>query len=287
MKRTEKIATEREKLLAHAVTMDHAEARFLVASYYASQEMRKRLDLQQRHAVGEGVETPIPQALSFTSDRFAEIESDMSAALMAYAKSTPVGRWCLSHTGIGPVITAGLLAHLDITKAPTAGHFWSFAGLNPERKWVAGEKRPYNAALKQVCYHLGECVKRCSGKEDAFYGHIYRERKTFLVERNEAGGNAERAKTFVTKSAEVKKTLAQGKLPAGNLDRQACNYVAKMFLSHLHSVMFWDRYRALPPKPFVIEHLGHVHFVRPPNLEEYFPDYAAALNDAEPRLAAA
>jgi hypothetical protein len=136
-------------------------------------------------------------------------------------------------------------------------------------KWEKGQKRPYNAALKQVCFHLGECFKRTSGSDESFYGSLYKSRKAFITARNDTGYNAERAKTYRTQSADVRKTLAEGKLPAGNLDRQACNFAAKIFLSHLHVVMYWDKYKKAPPKPFAISILGHADEIKVPNLEMF------------------
>jgi hypothetical protein len=265
MKRAPSVPRAGREVVLDAHKLSNAEARLVVASYYDAQEMRKRADMQIRH-LGD---KEMPKILQYTADANAVIENEVKKALLRYSEATPVGEWCLSHVGIGPVITAGLLAHLDIEKAPTAGHFWSFAGLNPAMKWEKGEKRPYNAALKQLTYHMGECFKRTSGNDDAFYGRLYRERKELLVERNDAGHNAERAKVFYTRSAEVRKTLKLGKLPAGNLDRQACNFVAKIFLSHLHGVMYFDRYKKAPPKPFAVSILGHAHEIVIPNHEMF------------------
>jgi hypothetical protein len=281
MKRAPSIPRAGREVVLEAHNLSNAEARLVVAGYYDAQEMRKRADMQIRH-LGD---KEMPRILQYTADANAIIENEVKKALLRYSEATPVGQWCLSHVGVGPVITAGLLAHLDITKASTAGHFWSFAGLNPAMKWEKGEKRPYNAALKQVCYHMGECFKRTSGNDDAFYGRLYRERKELLVERNDAGRNAERAKVFHTRSADVKKTLALGKLPAGNLDRQACNFVAKIFLSHLHGVMFWDRYKSAPPRPFALSILGHAHEIVIPN-HEMFAGLAQAYYGASFRAAA-
>ena len=48
----------------------------------------------------------------------------------------------LSIRGIGEVISAGLLAHLDVTKARHASGYWRFAGLDPTNDWLgeAGAK---------------------------------------------------------------------------------------------------------------------------------------------------
>lgn len=258
MQRASKLPKAGKEVVFDATKLRDAEARALVANYYMAQEMRKASDMQIRH-IGE--RALVPQ-LTYTADSFAIIENENAKMLQKYAESSAVGRWCMAHVGVGPVITAGLLAHLDITKAPTAGHFLSFAGLDPNKKWEKGQKRPYCAAVKQLVFHLGECFKRTSGSSLAYYGSIYRARKKLLEQRNENGHYAERAKTYFTFSADVKKTLSTGKLPAGNLDRQACNYAAKIFICHLHGVMYWNHFKAPPPRPYPIAHLGHAHEIK-------------------------
>jgi len=62
---------------------------------------------------------------------FDATEKNMGAVLSDYAQSKPIGRWAMSIRGIGPTLAAGLIAHIDITKAATAGAIWRFAGLDP------------------------------------------------------------------------------------------------------------------------------------------------------------
>jgi hypothetical protein len=275
MKRASRTPKNSEVVLSAAKLSNH-EARFIVSDYYFCQEMRKRTDMQMRH-LGENVTDANVRILGWTSHVASEWEMTVQKMLAKYAEASSVGQWMLAQYGVGPVIAAGMLAHLDIERAPTAGHFWSFSGLNPAQKWEKGQKRPYCAAMKQLCFHFGECVKRTSGAEESFYGKLYRERKALIVARNEEGYNAERAKTFKTASAEVRKQLAEGMLPAGNLDRQACNYAAKIFLSHLHAVMFFDRYKLSAPMPYSIAMLKHVHFIEIPHGEKFFPGLKAAM----------
>ncbi len=263
-----------KEVVLEASKLSNAAARFIVANYYDQQEARKRADMQLRH-LGDKVENQLVATLKYYGDCSAGMEGQVLRQLNSFAESSAIGRWCLAQFGVGPVLAAGLIAHIDVEIAQTAGQVWRFAGMDPTCKWKKNEKRPYNAALKQICFHLGECFKRTSNSPDSFYGAFYRERKALLVERNEAGRNAERAKTFFTKSKEVKKTLATGKLPAGNLDRQACNITAKLFLSHLHAVMFWDRFKRPPPKPFAISVLGHAHEIRIHHAD-LFPGFEAA-----------
>lgn len=261
-----------KEVILEASKLSAPAARFLVTGYYDAQEARKRGDMQLRH-IGDSVATELGATLEWTANAHAELEAGVLRSLKTYAESNPVGRWCLAQHGVGPVLAAGFIANIDIRIAQTAGAVWRFAGLDPTCKWEKGQKRPYNAGLKQLCFHFGECAKRTYNHPDSIYGKIYQARKTLLIERNETGHNAERAKIFVTKSKEVKATLATGKLPAGNLDRQACNYAAKMFLSHLHAVMYWDYFKMPPPKPFAITILGHAHEIKVP-MVEMFPGFS-------------
>src|SRR5215475_5123062 len=190
MKRTRHYPLPTEKVL-EAENLLQAELRLLVANYYQSQEMRKRADMQLRHL---GDKQPLPIS-TYMAESFADIEQQIVKALDKVLVG-PVAAWIRAQRGVGPVIAAGLVAHIDITKAPTAGHIWRFAGLDPTLEWKKGEKRPYNAALKQVCWHLGQCFMKQSNDPDCFYGNLYRERKQYEMARNESGDNAERATTF-------------------------------------------------------------------------------------------
>lgn len=281
MKRSSTIPHAGKEVVMEAAKLSNPEARALVRNYYDAQEARKAGDMQQRHAGEVGISA----SLKWYADSNALIENELQKMFKAFAMGSAVGRWAMAQHGVGPVLVAGLLANLDITRAPTAGHFWRFSGMDPTCKWEKGQKRPYNPDMKQLCYHFGECAKRSSGHPDSFYGAFYRERKELLVARNEAGVYAERAKVFFTKSAEVKKTLAKGMLPAGNLDRQAANQTAKLFLSHLHAVMYWDHYGVAPPKPFAMAILGHAHEIKVPH-SDMFPGFEAAYYGKAKRKAA-
>ncbi len=261
----------REQVLA-AAALTAPEIRCLVTNYYDAQDMRKRGDMQIRHL---GSKDDPYGLLDYWAETQANLEKDVEKMLGKYAQGHPVGQWALTQYGVGSVITAGLLAHIDIEEAPTVGHIWRYAGLDPTSKWEKGERRPYNAELKQLSWHIGQCFLKTSNNEQSFYGKIYRRQKELVVERNEAGKYAERAKTFRTLSSDVKKTLKQGKLPASNLDAQARRYAVKIFLSHLHAIWYWHHYKQAPAKPFAISVLGHAHEIIIPNTE-MFPGFAEA-----------
>ena len=265
MKRASKKKLPKEKVL-EAKGLPYEHLRFLVDNYYMSQEMRKRMDMQKRHAGDKEIDEASAKLFDKIRDSFADIEEEIKGLLGAYAKGN-VANWLRAQRGIGPVIAAGLLGHIDITKAPTAGSIWRFAGLDPSCKWEKGKKRPYNAALKQLAWHIGQSFMKLSNDPDCMYGQLYRERKQYEIERNESGGNAELAKSFVTSSADVKAKLKEGKLPASVIDARARRYAVKIFLSHLHYIWFFDHFGRTAPLPYAIEFGSHAHFIQPSDMK--------------------
>lgn len=249
-----------------AITLGKDEARFLVDAYYQLQDNRIRSDGQVRSMSKDGE----PHAtLQWLADMNRTLEESIKTALDAYSMSSPVGRWMRSQKGIGPVIAAGFLAHLDITKAETAGAFWSFAGLDPRKTWEKGQKRPWNASLKVLCWKLGESFVKVSGSEDAFYGRLYKQRKEIEIAKNEAGEFADQAKAKLEKFKIGKDTDAyaaysKGKLPPAHIHARAKRYSCKIFLAHLHHVFYVDHYGKEPPLPYAIGILNHAHYIPVP-----------------------
>lgn len=117
-------------------TLSSAEARYLVDAYYTMQGDRIRTDAQIRAQAQSGEPHSV---LAWVAANSATLEGQIKRALDAYSDAHRVGRWSKSIVGIGPVIAAGLLAHIDITKAPTVGHIWRFAGLDPTVRWQGAE----------------------------------------------------------------------------------------------------------------------------------------------------
>lgn len=118
------------KLAAQSLTPK--EARYLVDTYYQMQENRKRSENQKRALAVAGEPS---LAVSFLKKEAERLEGEVKYILGVYANSDALGVWSQLIRGIGPVISAGLLAHIDIERAPTVGHIWSYAGLNPNQKW--------------------------------------------------------------------------------------------------------------------------------------------------------
>lgn len=241
------------------------EVRYLVDTYYQMQENRKRADGQVRALVETGEPHAVTDWLAKNS-RF--MENQVKSGLNAYVQSQVMGRWLTEHVGIGPVISAGFLAHFDFAKAPTYGHFWSFAGLttgfNMPVKWEKGQKRPWNASLKSLCWKAGDCFVKFSGREDCFYGKTYVAHKAKLIERNERlefKAAADDGLARVGKTTDAHKFYKIGKLPPGHIDARARRYAVKLFISHFWQALWWYNNGTEPPKPYPVAHQGHAHVV--------------------------
>lgn len=255
-------------LKAAAQSLARAEARYLADFYYLQQRTRIRFgnEVAAIERVGSGEPHTMLDWL-FRNARVAE--RDVALALDMYSLSQVPGRWARSILGIGPVLSGALLAYIDVTRAPTVGHIWRFAGLDPTVTWAKGQKRPWNAGLKVVCWKIGQSFQKVAYNEKDIYGHVYLERKELEVARNDAGQFAEQAVAALrTKNyghdTEAYKAYSEGRLPKGHLDARARRYAVKLFLAHYHHVAFETEYHEAPPKPYVIEHLGHAHYLAPP-----------------------
>jgi len=124
------------------------ELRFLTDSYYQAQNRRIAADGQIRSII-QGYDTGedpndtsmIPSALLWVSENAANEEKQIYKLLDAYTDTTPVGRWCKAVTGLGPVITAVMLATFNIEQCTHVNQFNSYAGLNDNNcPWLGTTK---------------------------------------------------------------------------------------------------------------------------------------------------
>jgi len=248
------------------------EAGFLVDAYYRMQEYRIRAN-QQLAALGNGKAAASEEeegVLPWFARQSGVLERQIAVALDRFSGAHPIGVWMRNIKGIGPILSAGFLAHIDITKAPTAGHIWRFAGLDPTVEWKKGNKRPWNAELKTLCWKTGESFVKVSGGDDpGYYGVVYAHRKAWEIEQNEKGLYADQAAHALERKKWRDDTVAKaiyltGKLPPAHLHSRAKRYAVKLFLSHLHHRWFEHHYGKPPPMPYAITQLGHGHYVPPP-----------------------
>lgn len=242
---------------AASSTMTRSQARYLLSLYLTEQDKRKAADqkmakMEERYA-GE------PHAvLDWYSENASAMEKQILSALEAYAESQSMGRWALEIPGIGPVVSVGLLAHIDIEKCPTVGHIWAFMGYDPTKKWEKGGKRPHNAALKQIGYYAGESFVKCTKSP---YRKLYDDRKAYEQAKNEAGEYSALAeKVLVDKPKHAQaKTYKEGKLPDGHIHSRCKRYAVKQFIADWWTQAYREHFKKEPPLPYPIAILGHAH----------------------------
>lgn len=345
----------RRDLREAAGGLGHREARFLVDAYYTLQHHRIEAANQVRALTQSDEPNDV---LQWLFDQHATLENEIKKALGPYTDAHAAGRWSKSITGIGPVLSAGLLAHIDIERSQTAGQIWRFAGLDPTLRWLGNAgavkllghvdgsapieaydemdvgdtsaltdvelealatlddgargqlsreqlvmvsrltnrklgnllrlgaddkgrvtrasllkllaKRPWNANLKVLCWKIGESFVKVAARDSDVYGKVYLDRKMLEEQRNDDGMFADQAertlaeKTY-SKSTEAYKAYSEGRLPQGRIHARAKRYAVKLFLSHWHHVAYESHFGTPPPKPYIIEHGGHTHFLAPPN----------------------
>ncbi len=259
------LALDRDIIKA-GLTLSRREVQFLVDAYYRMQEYRISANNQQGALEKLGEPNDV---LKWYFAQSILLEKQLKKVLDSYSSSVELGVWARKTKGIGEVLAAGLLAHIDITKAPTVGHIWRFAGLDPTSTWEKKQKRPWNASLKVLCWKIGESFVKVSGKEDAYYGQIYKQRKAYEIANNEAGkyaGQAEEAmkRKNYGKDTDAYKAYIKGRLPPARIQRRSARYAVKLFLSHYHHQAYVLEYGKEPPLPYPIAHLGHVHYLAPP-----------------------
>jgi hypothetical protein len=200
----------------------------------------------------------------------AKGEKVISAKLTQWVKSDrspQEAKWAYSQIGLGPILAAGLAAHIDVTKADSISAVWKFAGLAPgfDRR-TKGKTLPYNSRLKVLCWKIGESFVKVSGKEGAVYGQFYASFKADEINRNETGRYREAAarelasKKFSDNA--TKKRLLEGKLSDGHLHSRAKRRAVKLFLSHYY--LKGREYRGLPVRePYAIVIQGHDGMIEP------------------------
>lgn len=140
-----------------AQNLDERQVRYFVDRYYQLQADRVRADAQAR-------EEATPSALlNFTRDHAWRLETVIKTSMKHYALSRPVGVWLMGVHGIGPVLAAGLLSHLDVTKAKSAASFWRFAGMDPTVAWEGkAAVRAFVDAQVAQADTLEEAVAQCA-----------------------------------------------------------------------------------------------------------------------------
>lgn len=135
-------------------------------------------------------------------------------------------------------------------------------------------KPPYNLELKKVMYQIGDLFIR-NRNRGSMYGNIYYQRYLQETEMNSRFAYREQAKQLLemkdwSAHKDIYDILTQGKLTDAHLKVRARRYAVKLFISHVHEAMYYDKYHKKPPMPYIIDIGGHHDYIAP---ETDYHDY--------------
>ena len=122
------------------------EVRSIVDTFYRLQDNRNRTGNQRDALARSGKRRAV---IDWFYAYFEATEKNMEIVLEEYVQSQALGRWVTSIHGIGKILAAGLMAHIDIRKAPTVGAIWRFAGIDPSIVRLSREDA--DAIVKENC----------------------------------------------------------------------------------------------------------------------------------------
>jgi hypothetical protein len=245
--------------------------RYLVESYYDQQQFR--ISSAHRARMTEKGDPKInrpgtdAKLLHWLAERDQSTEKAIFAMLDQYTQqeTTGMGMWAQQFVGVGPIISAGLLATINMDIATTPSKVWRFFGLDPTVKWEKGKKRPWSHLAKQLYFKLGDSFVKFHNRDDCVFGKLYEQRKAVEVQRNENGMNAETARaTLAAKNfkKEVRVIYEGGKLPDGRIELRARRWAVKIFLREWWCEAYRRKFKKEPPPPYPIEKLGHSTLIK-------------------------
>ena len=255
------------ELKKKARSLHRREARCLVKAYYEIQRHRVNSASNIRASI-KANEVP-NDVLQWAAMQFETLEKDIVKILDIFSSQHEAGRWAKRQCGIGPVLAAGLLAHIDVNKSSTHGDVWHHAGLIPGLVKKKGETQSWNSDLRMLCWKIGESFVMFHKKPNCFYGKLWREKKDIYQAKNEAGEYAGQCAEILAsknfnKSTDAYKAYSEGKLPPAHVHARARRFAVKIFLSHFFEIEYQAVHGKEPPLPYAMAHLGHAHRIKAP-----------------------
>lgn len=209
--------------------MKKTEIIYLIRQFYRIQE--------HRIAFGEQIRALKKQKVSVNPlDSYYKDLQGLEKRMTTYMKDSiqdeAIWTGFLKKTrGIGPILAAGLINLIDITKARHVSSLWKFAGLDvvngaaPKRK--KGVISTWNPLMRNLCWKIGTSLVRTGSPYREFYD--------------------ERKKHEQIHHSDLKKF---------HIDRRARRYMVKRFIADLW--LHWRKLEKLPvSEPYVIDKLGH------------------------------
>jgi hypothetical protein len=238
-----------------AKVLKEREAQFLCGMYLKFQ--KERVGIQQRTKT---LPDEPNRALTFILEEFSAREENMKILMDVYTDKHPIAYEMKKIKGIGPVIAAGYVAHVDMSRVNYFGQVLSYGGYSPSVVWKKGEKRPFNMSFRAVLIHAGRSFLFASGYPDSYFGAHYRMFKRMIEARNENGEYAEKAaskleKYNIGKTTQAYSAYSKGKLPKGHIIALAKFKCVSLFVGIVHD--HWSKQLGKPIFPYPFEYMGH------------------------------
>lgn len=197
--------------------------------------------------------------------RISALEKWVDGKIADHLKSHPAYPWFSKIKGIGNENIAKVVGLIDIEKDDTISSLWSFAGYAPGKdKRQKGQKLPYCAPLRTMCYRTGTSLLRAKGK----YYERYLEYKEFYEKRAEHQGQAIVPASKLPKR-DGKKTETDKFISEGHIHALAFRKMIKDFLAALW--ITWREGLGLPTRPPYLDECvwcpecntpAHIHTVK-------------------------
>ncbi|MEM3861527.1 MAG: transposase [Thermoplasmatales archaeon] len=244
----------------------------------------------------EGTTIPVPSEIENLVEytrRLVSSENFMAKKLDEFSQNHPLRKQYLSKVkGIGPIFSSGLIAYLHpISRFPTIGHLWAYAGLSAEywkneckkgHKFISTSARSTCPVKKKNGKPCNEPIvksEKVQGIPKRATGYVLFINTNLKYLMTKIGMSFEKQskssrfrKLYEVKKAEYKAKFAQRgeteeKGLNGHARMAALRYVEKRFLSDLWVV--WRQIEGLPvTKPYAFTVLGHTdeHY-EPPSVD--------------------
>lgn len=232
---------------------------FLVDSMLSIEKLRVATQVRQTHLKLKNRTDPETNELL---ERLKQLEDYVDERVAKIIINHPAYYWFSQVKGVGKENIGKVVGLIDISKAETISAVWKYAGYAVEngkapKRIKNGGKLAYNSQLRTMCWRLGTSLLKGGGK---FY-------EVYVAEKQKLNSRFVHSGYKIVKAAQLPKKDGkhyepENMISEGHIHNMAFRKMVKRFLSCLWLV--WREAEGLPIRePYVIEKMGHTHFVSP------------------------
>jgi hypothetical protein len=183
-----------------------------------------------------------------------KFEEKYKPLMMDWIGTVPIYQQYLKYIkGLGPVLSAGLIYYIDMTKVHHASSIWKYAGLAPVDghtvKPMKGRRINYNPDFRTFCWKVGDSLLK---KRTQPYRKIYDEEKKRVLEMHENPNYTE----IIWDKEQKAWIVGRCKSPPLHAHRRAMRKMIKRFLADYYEN--WRKVNGQPPdEPYAVAILNH------------------------------